>query len=579
MADTSRRLLILYGSQTGYAEDVARRISRQAWRRHFTTEVLAMDEADRSLVFTTEAPVIFVCSTTGQGEEPDNMKKFWRFLLRKSIPGDALAGLSFAVFGLGDSSYRKFNFPAKRLFRRLLQLGGTPVVPRGDGDDQHYLGTDGALDPWLEGLWEELLLKYPMPQPIIPDSVTPDPTFDISFVDCDVSELHKTESTPENFARLTHAERITAEEHFQDVRHFRFELSEPAQWSPGDCLVVRPSNQAKDVEEFLELVQWTEDADRPIRVVSRSSMPAWLPQLTTLRWLCTNYLGIAMVPRRSFFELMAYFGGSADETEKLQEFASTQGQDDLHTYCMRPRRTIIEALGDFPKTRLPLSHVMDIVPSIAERSFSISSAAAVTPRAVDLTVAIVDYKTMMYKRRVGLCTQWLKHMHIGTRVPVRFARGTMGLPQDLETPVIMVGPGTGIAAFMAFIRHRQHQGATANYLFFGCRSHDADYFYREELESLQSNGVLHLFCAFSRDQDHKVYVQHRIRENAATLWPLISEMGAVVYVSGNANQMPDDVRRAFVDVVKEQGQVDESEAELFIDTMVKTRQYQEECWE
>ncbi|ORX67433.1 riboflavin synthase domain-like protein [Linderina pennispora] len=466
MADTSRRLLILYGSQTGYAEDVARRISRQAWRRHFTTEVLAMDEADRSLLFLCAPP-------QGQGEEPDNMKKFWR--------------------------YRKFNFPAKRLFRRLLQLGGTPVVPRGDGDDQHYLGTDGALDPWLEELWEELLLTYPMPQPIIPDSVTPDPTFDISFVDCDRARRRI-------LPRLTHAERITAEEHFQDVRHFRFELSEPAQWSPGDCLVVRPSNQAKDVEEFLEA---------------------------------------AMVPRRSFFELMAYFGGSADETEKLQEFASTQGQDDLHTYCMRPRRTIIEALGDFPKTRLPLSHVMDIVPSIAERSFSISSAAAVTPRAVDLTVAIVDYKTMMYKRRVGLCTQWLKHM------PYRHTCA------HLETPVIMVGPGTGIAAFMAFIRHRQHQGATANYLFFGY------YFYREELESLQSDGALHLFCAFSRDPGPQ--------GNAATLWPLISEMGA--------DRMPDDVRRAFVDVVKEQGQVDESEAELFIDSMVKTRQYQEECWE
>ncbi|KAJ1940759.1 NAPDH-dependent diflavin reductase [Linderina macrospora] len=510
------------------------------------------------------------------------MKKLWRFLLRKSIPADALSTLSFAVFGLGDSSYRKFNFPAKRLFRRLLQLGGSPLVPRGDGDDQHYLGLDGALDPWLEELWGELMKTYPMSEPVIPDSVTPDPTFAIEFADGCTENLHATASEPEHLVRLALAERITAEEHFQDVRHFRFEFdgeNEPPCWNPGDCLVVRPSNQASDVAEFLDLVQWTKDADRPIRVTARSTAPPWLPRLTTLRWLCTNYLGIAMVPRRSFFELLAYFGGSDDEKEKLMEFASTQGQDDLHAYCMRPRRTIIETLGDFPKTRLPLSHVLDIVPSIAERSFSISSAAAVTPRSVDLTVAIVDYKTRMFRRRVGLCTQWLKHMQISIEVPVRFTKGTMVLPGDTETPVIMVGPGTGIAAFMAFIRHRRHQGATANYLFFGCRGHDTDFFYREELESYMGDGSLNLFCAFSRDQDHKVYVQDRIREQAVTLWPLISERGAVVYVSGNAKQMPDDVRQAFVDVVCGQGHVDESEAEQFIENMVKTRLYQEECWE
>ncbi|KAJ2628582.1 NAPDH-dependent diflavin reductase, partial [Coemansia sp. RSA 1694] len=341
--EPERKLVILYGSQTGYAEDTARRIARQAWRRHFVTQVQALDQADKHLVFSTTSPVIFVCSTTGQGEEPDNMKRFWRFLLRKSIPHDALASLQFAVFGLGDSSYQKFNFPAKRLFRRLQQLGGSALVARGDGDDQHYLGVDGQLDPWLVSLWDELLARMPLPQPIIPESVVPDPTFDVSF--CDGSEElpggSLGESPPENTYRavLTVSERITAEDHFQDVRHLRFavdcdaegrEEKGPAVWGPGDCAVLRPQNFDTDVDGFLAATGWTAHADRPLRIVPRTATRlSWdVPPRVTLRWLCTNYFDIMGVPRRSFFEMLSYFG-LLEEQDKLREFSSTSGQDDL----------------------------------------------------------------------------------------------------------------------------------------------------------------------------------------------------------------------------------------------------------
>ncbi|KAJ2438870.1 NAPDH-dependent diflavin reductase [Coemansia sp. RSA 2424] len=520
------------------------------------------------------------------------MKRFWRFLLRKSIPHDALASLQFAVFGLGDSSYQKFNFPAKRLFRRLQQLGGSALVARGDGDDQHYLGVDGQLDPWLVSLWDELLARMPLPQPIIPESVVPDPTFDVSFCD-GYEELPGGplgESPPENTYRavLTVSERITAEDHFQDVRHLRFavdcdaegrEEKGPAVWGPGDCAVLRPQNFDTDVNDFLAAIGWTTHADRPLRIVPRTATKlSWdVPPQVTLRWLCTNYFDITGVPRRSFFEMLSYFG-LLEEQDKLREFSSTSGQDDLLAYCMRPRRTVLEVLGDFPKTapRVPLTYIFDVFPVIAERSFSISSDARPL---VDLTVAIVSYKTMMQRKRLGVCTRWLAQLQVGTSVRIRFARGTMRLPSP-TTPIIMVGPGTGIAAFMSFIESRPRAN---NHLFFGCRSETKDFYYREQLQQWVAQGSLHLYCAFSRDSNNlgkeKIYVQDRIRENAHIVWQLIAEQRAVIFVSGNANRMPDDVRQAFIDVVATNNpQMSIDDAKNYIQAMEKEGRYQEECW-
>lgn len=157
-----RKLTILYGSQTGCAQDLAENIWRESKKYHFVGPVQPMDKYDvRSLI--SETFVVLVCSTTGQGDEPENMKSFWKFLLRKSLPSDSLCGLRFAVIGHGDSSYQKFNFAAKRLNRRLLQLGAKEIVPIGLCDEQHDLGMSAVADPWMRSLWRELLKLSPLP--------------------------------------------------------------------------------------------------------------------------------------------------------------------------------------------------------------------------------------------------------------------------------------------------------------------------------------------------------------------------------------------------------------------------------
>lgn len=158
----NRRLTILYGSQTGTAQDVAERIYRESKLYHFNGPVQSMDCYDvKNLI--KEIFVIFVCSTTGQGDEPDNMKLFWKFLLRENLPRDSLSGLKFGVLGLGDSSYHKFNFVAKRLVKRLSQLGGKEILPIGLCDDQHDLGASVVYFPWISDLWTTLLNLCPLP--------------------------------------------------------------------------------------------------------------------------------------------------------------------------------------------------------------------------------------------------------------------------------------------------------------------------------------------------------------------------------------------------------------------------------
>lgn len=167
----SRKLTILYGSHTGTAQDLAEQIWRESKRYHFIGTVMPMDNYDIQTLIH-ERFVVFVCATAGNGDEPDNMKSFWKFLLRKSLPTNSLQRLSFAVLGLGDSSYGKFNYVAKRLNKRLQQLGGTAIIPVGLGDDQHDMGVSAVSIPWIADLWTNILRLCPLP-PGVPIADSP----------------------------------------------------------------------------------------------------------------------------------------------------------------------------------------------------------------------------------------------------------------------------------------------------------------------------------------------------------------------------------------------------------------------
>ncbi|XP_072228397.1 NADPH-dependent diflavin oxidoreductase 1 [Leuresthes tenuis] len=588
-------LLILFGSQTGTAQDTAQRIARQAKRRWLKVQVMPLDSYNVANLIS-EPLVVFVCATTGQGDPPDNMKNFWRFLFRKSLPAGSLSRLDCAVLGLGDSSYPKFNFVAKKLHKRLLQLGATSVMPVGLADDQHDLGQDAVIDPWLTSFWEKVLDLYPSLADVAPlreDEPLP-ATWRFVFLDErrqkmeDRLRIGVEQSVPSQShpfpARMVFNSRVTELSHFQDVRHIEFDITgSNIEFSAGDVVMMRPCNAAEDVQQFCQLLRLDPEASFTLSASDSAAVPARLPQPCTVRHLVESYLDIAAVPRRSFFELLATFATNELEREKLAEFSSAAGQEDLLSYCNRPRRTALEVLAEFPHTtaELRVDHLLDLFPEIQPRSFSIASSLKAHPHRLQILVAVVRYKTKLHKPRRGLCSTWLASLDPTqgeVYVPLWVKKGSLAFPKERDTPVVMVGPGTGVAPFRAALQQRAAEGKQANVLFFGCRSESKDFYFRSEWEGMQKAQQLLLFTAFSRDQEEKLYVQHRVGQNAALLWDLIANKSACFYIAGNAKQMPAGVCDALKDVFRQEGGMSSQEAEQTLAAMEKTGRLQSETW-
>ncbi|MFT7817556.1 NADPH-dependent diflavin oxidoreductase 1 isoform X2 [Arapaima gigas] len=587
---SAHTLLVLYGSQTGTAQDTAERIGRQAQRRHVRVRVEALDSYNVVNLISEEL-VVFVCATTGQGDPPDNMKvSICQFVIQLFI---IWCGLCKCV-----AFSRRFNFVAKKLHKRLLQLGASALLPVGLADDQHDLGPDGVIDPWLTAFWEKTLDLYPPPaglQPLKDTELLP-PRYVFHFVD-DVTKKPADQSREVEqgtkslqglsfAARMISNQRVTHLEHFQDVRLIEFDITgSNIEFSAGDVVMMRPKNSLEDVEQLCNLLRLDPERQFILQPTDRTAghVPAHLPQPCTIRHLVESFLDISGVPRRSFFELLASFATNELEAEKLAEFSSAQGQEELHSYCSRPRRTALEVLADFPHTTaaITVDYLPDLFPEIQPRSFSIASSLLMHPNRIQILVAVVRYKTQLHKPRKGLCSTWLASldpMQGEVLVPLWVKKGGLRFPSDTNTPVIMVGPGTGVAPFRSAIQERTAQHRNGNVLFFGCRSESRDFYCRSEWEELQQGGCLTLFTAFSRDQEDKVYVQHRITEQARLLWDLIVNRNAHFYIAGNAKQMPTAVCDALKGAFQTEGGVSKDQAEEMLSTMEKAGRFQSETW-
>ncbi|KAM9642634.1 NADPH-dependent diflavin oxidoreductase 1 isoform 3-T3 [Trichechus inunguis] len=526
------------------------------------------------------------------------MKNFWRFLFRKNLPPTSLCQMDFAVLGLGDSSYAKFNFVAKKLHRRLLQLGGCALLPACLGDDQHELGPDAAIDPWLHDLWGKVLGLYPVPPGLsmIPPGVPLPSKFTLQFL----QEVSRTEewcgptTDPQGppselqpfLAPMVSNQRVTGPSHFQDVRLIEFDIAGSGiSFAAGDVVLIQPENSASHVQQFCQVLGL--DPDWCFTLQPREpdvSCPARLPQPCSVHHLVSRYLDITSVPRRSFFELLAGLSPDELEQEKLLEFSSAQGQEGLYDYCSRPRRTILEVLCDFPHTAgaVPPDYLLDLIPPIRPRAFSITSSLLALPGRLQILVAVVQYWTRLKEPRRGLCSCWLASLDPGQagpiRVPLWVRPGGLTFPKMPDTPVVMVGPGTGVAPFRAAIQERVAQGQTGNLLFFGCRHRDQDFYWEAEWRELERRGCLTLVTAFSREQEQKVYVQQRLRELGPLVWELLDRRGAHFYLAGNAKSMPAGVTEALTSIFQEHGGLSSRDAASYLARLQRTLRFQVETW-
>lgn len=595
-----RSALILYGTETGTSQDLAEEVGRCLDRLYFHTDVAGLDDVNFGHMGLYDITV-FVVATTGQGDFPDNARKFWMSLLRKKLSSTTLAGIEYAVVGLGDSSYPKFNWAARKLDKRLRQLGARSILESCEADEQGDESTDGAFLAWLPQFRDAILGRFPLSpgQDPIPHDIllpskwrlsakTADALGESPLVSNASSEgglsSTKPASTDTFTATLEVNDRVTPPGHWQDVRFVTLTTSETVDYMPGDALSISPRNLPEDVQLLMERMHWDSVADVPIQFVS--TRPPSIRQSTllsatsilsrqdlTLRLLLTEHLDINAIPRRSFFGAIANYTSDSMHKERLLEFTDPQYLDEYYDYATRPRRSIIEILQEFDTVQLPWKEAANIFPPLRPRQFSIASGGALRHTAsgrtkFELLIAIVKYKTVIKRIREGVCTRYLAQLPVGTQIEVSLkTEGRFARSDDLsDKSHVLIGAGTGIAPLRALIHakvsHGRISGDTA--LLFGCRNETADYFFQNEWKAIvdargptretsSTPAGLQVITAFSRDQKSKVYVQDRIRERADLVWRFLRERAATVIVCGASGQMPKAVRQALVDALVEQG--------------------------
>lgn len=542
-AKPAGKLSIIFASQTGNAKGVAEALEQEAKALGIEAELFdASDYKGKNLA--KETHVIIVASTNGEGEAPDNAIELHEFLQSKKAP--KLPNLKYGVIGLGDSSYEFFCQTGKDFDAYLAKQGATAFIDRIDCDVDYEASASEWRAKALETVKEDLS----------------------SGQEADVVQLpvaqaagHSQYSKQKPYtATLLTSQKITGRDSGKDVRHIEIDLDGSGlTYQPGDALGVWFENSSELANAILAKVGLSGVESVEVDGESLSIHSA----------LVAKYEITASNP-----QLVAKYA-ELSGSKKLLKLA--QDKDQLREYATNTQ--VVDVL-DEKKTKLTADQLIGLLRRLTPRLYSIASSQSEVDQEVHLTVGLVEYDKGDDKRYGGASSFLSQRLEEGGEVKVFVENNNnFKLPQDDNTPVIMIGPGTGIAPFRSFIQERDNRDAEGkNWLFFGDRTFTQDFLYQVEWQKYLKSGLLNrLDVAFSRDQVEKVYVQHRILENAEQVWLWIQD-GAYIYVCGDATRMAKDVHEALVIVAEQQGKMSRDDAEEFINDLRKAKRYQRDVY-
>jgi len=545
-------LLILFGSQTGTAEGLAKKVAKESQARGFAPKIIALNDYESANLPAAKQAVI-ISSTWGDGEPPDNAVNFWSWLNADSAP--RLENLNYAVLGLGDKNYSDFCGASKKFDARLEALGAKRLAPRGECDADY----EAAAKNWIDGLWEKLGAGGAgSPLPAAATNGTSGahgatrPTSESA-----VPAFSKTHPFP---ARLLKNLPLNGDGSAKEVRHYEIALGGSGlAYEVGDALGVLPVNCAALVTEVLAALGAT--GDEPV-ALENGVVPLRLA-------LAQNFeLG------KPASELLTEIAKRVPASE-LASLLAPDKTDDLKKWLYG--RDVLDVLLLAPKT-ISATELLPLLRKLSPRLYSISSSPKAHPGEVHLTVGAVRYEKHG-RHRKGVASTFLAD-RAGDVVRV-FVQQSHGFrpPANADAPMIMVGPGTGIAPFRAFLEERQAAGAKGkNWLFFGDQKRDADFLYEEQLTAWHKDNFLtRLDLAFSRDQAEKIYVQTRMLGNAAELWAWL-EAGAHFYVCGDASRMAKDVDAALHKVIETAGGKSADDAKAYVAKLKSDKRYQRDVY-
>lgn len=526
--------LVLWASQTGNAEELATRLVDAL--QHQGRSAACASMADISPADLHGASAVFVVTSTfGDGGPPDNAARFWEHLQGPDAP--QLPTLRYAVLGLGDRSYGQFCGYARDLDARFAELGGARVLDRVDCE---------VHDGPTHQRWIERVAGYLNPggaQAVPPSAAAP--------------RLF-TRAHPVA-ARMSRNDRLTPSSAAKEVRQFGFDISAAGlTYSVGDSLGVVPTNSAADVARWLAATGLP--AEQTVEVDGTE-----LPLAEAL----THHYDICAVTPNLLTFLADSAGDKADKTTARQLRAAC-----AQISSWRLGRNGIDVVTEFG-VRADAQQWQDVLVRLTPRMYSISSSPLVSPDEVQLTVSVVRYRGPDGGRRGGVCSTYLADRAQHTTTPIFLQRSPHFRPPDDRTaPIVMIGAGTGIAPFRGFLQERRALGHTGrNWLFFGDQHRRENFYYREDLTGMVTDGVLHrLDLAFSRDQPKRIYVQNKMIDNGAQLWAWLQD-GACIYVCGDAAGMAAGVDSALSTIIRTHGRLGAAAAHDYKRDLVATKRY------
>ncbi|NQX46002.1 assimilatory sulfite reductase (NADPH) flavoprotein subunit [Paenibacillus tritici] len=547
--ETPREVTVLFGSQTGNCQRLAVSLSRKLEEQGFQVTVAAMNSFKPNGLKKVENLLLLV-STHGEGEPPDNARAFHEFLYSKRAP--QLPHLRFSVLALGDTSYEFFCQTGKDFDQKLEELGAQRLSPRVDCD----LDYDEPVAEWFGHVIGALNGSQNTS----------------GIADAAVQAAESAESLESSYSRNHpfHAEvlenlNLNGRGSDRETRHLELSLAgSNITFEPGDSLGVYPENHPQLVEDIIAAMGWNRDERVPLNKKGEEG---------TLHEALLRHYEITVLTK----PLLEQAAGLAS-TPALQELLAPERQQDLKNYIQG--RDLLDLIQDYAPWEVPARSFVTILRKLPARLYSIASSYNANPDEVHFTVRAVRYESHG-RERYGVCSvHCAERVQPGATLPVYIQNNpNFKLPANPDVPVIMIGPGTGVAPFRSFLEEREEQGAQGkSWLFYGDRHFVTDFLYQTDWQRMLKDGVLsRLDVAFSRDTEEKVYVQHRILEKSKELYQWLQE-GAHVYVCGDEKHMAHDVHSALITVIQEEGGLSPEAAAAYLETLQQEQRYQRDVY-